>query len=212
MNDLVHILPLIMLQYTHTDTVTELLYTKVKVFVYPFPKRLNNNQKPSTQLQLSEEHHMIRTFIHILTFWYDILVSVALGGMELMKWLGSGNGICLFGVCSQWSRISKQFKVSHILTCSGLALSAVKALLLDKYRASESLLSVSRLLQVLWLGSTLDSRSTPLPLCGQTKRLSHLNAGEKPCNPLNNIPDCGVTGSLLAPMAHFKVRVFLERL
>lgn len=204
-----------MLQYTHTDTVTELLYTKVKVFVYPFPKRLNNNQKPSTQLQLSEEHHMIRTFRHILTLFFHLIILNSIdvitcqcgfggNGVNEMAWVRKRH-LFILGMFTMEPYI-KKFRVSHILTCSGLALSAVKALLLDKYRASESLLSVSRLLQVLWLGSTLDSRPTPLPLCGQTKRLSHLNVGEKPCNPLNNILDCGVTGSLLAPMAHFKVR------
>lgn len=113
---------------------------------------------------------------------------------------------------SQWSRISKQFRVSHILTCSGLALSAVTARLLDKYRASESLLSGSRLLRVLWPGSVLDSRSTPLPLCGQTKWLSHLTEGENPRKALKNILDCGVIGSLIAPMPHFKVRILSEHL
>lgn len=202
----------------HTDTVTELLYTKVKVFVYPFSKRLNSNQKPSTQLQLSEEHltydKNIQSYFDTFFFYYLIILNstdvitcqCGFGGNEVneMAWLG--NGICLFWVCSQWCRISKQFRVSHILTCSGLALSAVKALLLDKYRACELLLSHD-CSKCCDLAARLTQGPLHFPYVVRLNDLviSMWGGLGWTLQPLNNIFDCGVTGTLLAPMAHFVI-------
>lgn len=68
----------------------------------------------------------------------SLLVSVALGGMESQETAY----VYILDVFTM-EPLSEQFRVSQILACSGLALSAVTALLLDKYRANELLLSAS---------------------------------------------------------------------